>query len=48
MGRLDEALGQYSELLIDRERILGPDHLSTKSTRNSFDKLLNQLRGVQE
>jgi hypothetical protein len=35
-GRTDEAIRLHEQTLADRERVLGPDHPETLSTRNNL------------
>ncbi|MBV9162819.1 MAG: tetratricopeptide repeat protein [Pseudonocardiales bacterium] len=42
-GRLDEALSLFERVLLDRERILGPDHPDTLSSANNLANRLSAL-----
>jgi Tetratricopeptide repeat len=37
-GRLDQAIPLYERTLADRERVLGPDHPDTLSSRNNLER----------
>lgn len=36
VGRLDEAIGLFEKTLADSERLLGPEHLVTLTTRSNL------------
>ena len=45
---MQEAVGQFRQLLADRARVLGPDHPDTLTTRNNLASWLGEAGQVQE
>ena len=45
---MQEATGQFRQLLDDRVRVLGPDHPDTLATRNNLARWLGEAGQVQE